>query len=238
MVKEKKSKWWIGTLILIGMIVLVMSILQSTSLLRLSVESYGHGVTTSGGIVSLLQSLNIIENIDYTDVSGEEYCFNEICWIETEFEYGDCVDACNDEASDYCYETVENIYSDEYDDCMYSFEDGILVCERITCEDNYMETLLSDCSIRCEGEIYVWDSTPVTNLGEFAETAFPNFVFRSSLICNDWIMSGEWVSESDKVGCLDAGWIMCDSDSLTSAGEVCETIGYTWTCSNEEAFCS
>ena len=199
-----KKKIWIPILVLIILFIVSISFLQSASFLRLNTQNIGHGKYSSSGLISLFKSLRILENIDYTDESGEEYCFDNMCWISAEIDYGRCIDEFDDE--DLC--------------------DGL-----------YWEILLNDCSQRCGEEIYTWDKNPVNNLGEFSETAFPDFITRSSLICNDWFIGGEWISTPDKVGCIDAGWIMCDSNSISSAGDVCDTIGYTWTCSNEAAFC-
>ena len=101
-----------------------------------------------------------------------------------------------------------------------------------------MEYLLAECTVRCEEEIYVWDGTPVTDIGTFAETAFPDFYGLSEARCSSFIWDGTWVSQPGKVGCEDSFFIFCDTNSMTSAGEVCTTVGKVWECSFTGATCS
>jgi len=240
MKENKKKNKWIGWLIFFGLIISVLVLLQSSSFLRLNIESYGHGDIATGGFTSLLQSLRIVDSYNYIDESGEGFCFDNDCWDETDDIYYDCHDECSITQSNYCSDHSGGIYTDEYEYCMASYSDEIIACED-ECEAVYEETLMSECNEECEEEIYTWDGTPVNDLGAFAVVAFPDFAGRSELICEDWIMNGEWVSQTDKVGCINVDgilWIYCNSNSLTSAGEVCETIGKTWTCSEVEAFCS
>jgi len=226
MAKKKNKIGWIISGIVLALVVLFIILLQSASFLRINFDSYGHGLVSANGFTSFLQSLRILSRVDYVDdTTGEEFCFNDICWIEAEIAYEECASEEPDIAEFGLglshFIIVGPLVEEDYSEC----------------EEAYSDTLFEDCAINCEGEIYTWDETPVTDLGEFASTAFPNFVERAQLICSDWFLGGTWISTANKVGCVDAGWIYCDSRSIASAGEVCETIGKTWTCSDEEAFC-
>jgi len=144
------------------------------------------------------------------------------------------------------YDYVDKITGESYcfnDDCWDRVEEEYWGCcpdddYCPECEEAYEETLLGECTERCEEEVYMWDGTPVTDLGAFAQTAFPESYVKWDTFCTMWFIDGEWVSEVNKVGCVGAWWLSCDSNSMTSAGVVCETIGKTWTCDGMSAYCS
>lgn len=148
------------------------------------------------------------------------------------FEDYDYVDKFTGES--YCFDNT----------CWDEVEMGFYMCMETygdddpICEDEYLEILISECSIRCEEEIFVWDGNPVTDIGAFSEMAFPNFYRLSEERCRSFIWDGIWTSEPDKIGCEDSFFIFCNSNSLISAKEVCTTIGKVWTCSFTEAICS
>ena len=98
------------------------------------------------------------------------------------------------------------------------------------CDNVYEEKLVNECSIPCEQENYVWDGTPVTNIGEFYDNGFPNAVDSWEARCESWIHGGTWVQEEFAIGCTDAILMGCDSQSVISGGAVCEMVGYNFVC--------
>lgn len=133
----------------------------------------------------------------------------------------------------YCFDDAcWGIADDVYATCLAEFGDDPI------CDDEYMEYLITECPVRCEEEVYVWDGTPVIDIGAFSETAFPDFYGLCETRCNSFIWDGIWISQPDKIGCENSFFIFCDSNSMTSAAEVCTTIGKVWECSFTEATCS
>ena len=133
----------------------------------------------------------------------------------------------------YCFDDAcWDIADDRYGACLAEFGDDPV------CEDEYIEYLISECQRRCEEEVYVWDGTPVTDIGAFAETAFPDFYGLCETRCSSFIWDGTWVSQPDKVGCENSFLIFCGTNSMTSAADVCTTIGKVWECSFTDATCS
>jgi len=215
----KKRNWiWI-ILVLIFLIAFIL--LLSVKIHKIDLSSHGHGDIKRGFFSSLFTTLGITENPDYIDDFGESYCFNDDCWDNAEEEYDAC---CGDEIIPF---GIPIVY----------IGGGIFGGCSIECEEEYQDTLINECSERCEEEVYTWDGTPVNNLGEFSRTAFPNFMRDSESMCESFVIGGTWVSNQDKVGCEDSTLMFCDTNSLTSAGEVCETIGYTWECSLTGVYC-
>jgi len=202
MEKSTKKKVMAG----IALLLLMLLLLPFINVIGIDFSSHGHGDYKKGYVSSILQSLGIRENYDYTDkFTGESYCFNDDCWARLDEEYWEC---CT--GDDYCPE----------------------------CEEAYDTALLEECPERCEEEVYMWDGSPVTDLGAFAQMAFPDSYASWETYCTIWFMDGTWVSETNKVGCEGAWWLSCSSNSMQSAGEVCETIGKTWTCEGGSAYCS
>lgn len=242
--KEKKSKSKKYIIILLFLLLLTMPLLLSSmGFISIDISSHGHGNVYKSRFSSFLSSiigpgsiLNIVEeDYDYIDeATGEAYCFDDECWDEKEEEYERCmtevmpeVDFVSFSGSQQLVNSISLVGID------YDFTSG--------CEDAYYDSLVTECSIRCESETYVWDGTPVTNLGAFAENAFPNFVSNSRMFCNSWLFfageAGIWTQNANKIGCENVFLLYCDSRSLESAAEVCETIGKTWTCDFTQAYC-
>jgi len=229
---KKKTKRTVFTIvsIIVGLILLLL-LLDCSGNMALDISSHGHGSTNKGGGESFLQSLGITDDYDYTDEEGDNYCFNDECWDNADEEYERCV-------AEEGYYFAPADYSSPFEiiPVAYAMTEGYDA--RDECEEEYWRTLTTECSQRCEEEVFMWDGSPVNNLGLFANASYPDFTSQSAISCEFWVIGGEWVSQADKVGCIDGDWIFCDSNSLTSAKTVCEQIGKVWTCSFNEAFCS
>jgi hypothetical protein len=147
-------------------------------------------------------------------------CTNTCIGIHVEI-----INNCSDEFESDCDLCQENCYDDNQgEDC--------LSCEEF-CEDGALE-----CVEPCvtEGEIYLWDSEPVTDVGAFYEEGFPHFYERFSELCEGDYFEGVWISTSNTMGCVDADLFYyedCDEFPMISSANVCETIGGTWTCDAE-----
>lgn len=231
--EKKKKKWLVPVYVVVGLAVFLLFLTKGIGQLELDVSSKGHGDISSGSLRNLGISLGIVEDFDYVDdVTGETFCFDDECWIEAELAYENCMVDVGLEFSSVNYdlgwfEIVPAVAAIHHDyDPMVDL-----------CEVAYENTLMTECSRRCEIEVYVWDGYPVTNLGLFSEEAFPNFIHDSELSCESWFIGGTWVSEVEKVGCIDAMWLSCDSESVLSAQSVCEEIGKSWVCSSNEIYC-
>lgn len=230
--KKKKNKW-ITPVLIVSSLILMLLLLNCSGKINIEVSNKGHGEIHKDFISSLGQSLGIIEDYDYTDEEGNNYCFNNDCWDRVNEEYEECLGGeLMFSPPDY-YHYFELIPS--------ACAIGIDPLEE-ACEEEYFDSLMAECTERCEEEIYIWDGTPINNLKDFSETAFPNFIEQAESSCTFLAFmgfGGTWVSQPNKIGCTDCMWIStCSSDSLTSAGEVCETIGKDWTCGDNQAFCS
>lgn len=229
---EKKERRWVFVLLFIAIIAIVLLFTQSIGLTALDFSSHGHGNIHSGMFSSLGKSLGILEDYDYVDEeTGEAYCFNSECWDDADDEY----DACLAEYAEFSQDVSIDISFLEMVPAVSAIARGEM---GTACDEAYLDMLIDECSQRCEEEVYEWDMTPVTDLGLFAETAFPDFTSNAEFSCESWFSGGTWISRPDKVGCEDGAWIFCGSNSIASAGEVCETIGKVWTCSFNEATCS
>lgn len=143
---------------------------------------------------------------DYVDDEGVEYCFEYDCSDEAYETYEDCLDA----------------------EAMFVGDGGF--DPESECWDMYETTLFDECAVNCDEESYEWDGTEVTNVGEFYGYAFPNAVESWEFRCESFLHGGTWVQEEDRIGCVEGNWLGCDSNSVQSGGEVCEQIGYTFTC--------
>jgi len=223
--------------IIVGVLILLMflffSSIKLSKLSALDISSSGHGEISQSSWSSFLVSLGISEGYDYVDDEGVGYCFDDVCWFNAEMEYEACLDGGEMVLlSSPNVDAVFNFLTIMPSVC--AIADGGL---EDVCEEAYQNTLMNDCTTECREEVYMWDGTPVTNLGEFAETAYPDFISRTSLNCESWLMGGNWVSTTTKVGCTDATFIMCDGESITDAKEVCEVIGKSWTCNFNEVYC-
>jgi hypothetical protein len=224
MAKEKNKKRLVYLILGILLITFMLFFLISVGKIRLDFKSYGHGEYLRSGGASFLKALTIFGNYDYIDETGEGYCFDEECWEEADLEYDLC---CGEIAYSINQRGIFYVGMGELDfgECP------------IECEEEYEEKLLNECAVRCEEETFIWDGTPITNLGEMSREAFPNFMYKSETFCNSIFIEGNWIENEDAVGCTDAFFIFCDTRSLESAQEVCEGIGKSWTCDFSQAIC-
>lgn len=154
-------------------------------------------------------------------------------WINDTGTEGECTNMCDLvywTAYDDCMDTHEVDCEACQDDC-YTLESGE-DCD--VCEDECDEGA-EICIIPCvtEGEIYMWDGEPVTDLGDWFETNFPTFHEQFEEACNGLYFDGNLVSTANEYGCQDANlfyYADCRAPPLLSVEEVCETIGGTWIC--------
>jgi len=127
---------------------------------------------------------------------------------------------------------VADICGDLADDC----DD---LCEEDDCWDacdDIFEECFFDALIFAEDEIYEWDESEVTNVAEFYRTGFPEFYGMAKDVC---LEVGEWTETENEVGCNDMAWFMwwvCETETIQSAGEVCETIGGNYDCNSNELY--
>jgi len=222
MAKNKAIKIIIP-IVLILLLFLVILLFISVKGINLDFSSYGHGDYSRGGFGSLFSSLGIGEDYD-VDLDGG-MCLNDDCWTEVEVLYASC---CED------FEVVE------FGIGIFNIGEGFFgdVCPE-ECEEEYVNNL-RECQIPCEEEIYVWDGTPIGNLNNFFEYNFPVFYESSKNKCEGWLLSGNWISESNMVGCSDFRFYTdstCSRESIASAGRVCETIGKTFICNEDKITC-
>jgi len=226
--KEERNKWIIPIIIIIATILLFL-FLNRVGIISIDVSSHGHGNYSTNVFSSIAKSLGLMQDYDYIDdETGEGFCFDDECWDRIEAEYDECVRGSMEFSAPEILSYIEITPSV----C------AIVTDEPDVCEEEYETSLRRDCPVRCESENYVWDGRAVTDLGDFSRTAFPDSMEIFEMQCTFFIVGGEWVSQPDKVGCIDGGWIWCDSNSLNSAKDVCELIGKVWICDGTQATCS
>ncbi len=144
----------------------------------------------------------------------------------------DCFDGCIFLATMFggCYDTCDTWYcdvDDESDDC--------LDCE-YDCDMDVWACIFDECIVPGDAETYIWDGGPVDNYGTFFEESYPIFHEQFSEYCESDFWSGTWVADSNTMGCVDADvfWYEdCVFPAISSAAEVCESIGGTWTCDGD-----
>ena len=108
------------------------------------------------------------------------------------------------------------------------------------CDFEWIEANL-DCRLESAYESFVWDNSPVVDVNIFYETNYPLFYMESVDTCTNWMHNGNWIETSEKVGCVDFDSFdteFCESPSMVSAMDVCETIGGTFTCEEEDITCN
>ena len=231
---EKKTKIYVG--IGIGLLVLLLLLLFVTKgigLAKLDTDSYGHGDSYKSSwhsfSSSFLTALGIPEDYDYVDEDGEGYCLNNVCWADAQLEYETCLDDIG--AMELSPSGIESFIN--YMDVMpsaYALAPDLPADEEDICNDHYVAKITSECSVSCEKEVYTWDGTSVDNIGDFYATNYPNTVASWKSRCESWIHGGTWVQTANKVGCTNAILMGCGSNSVISGGDVCGTVGYTFTC--------
>lgn len=196
------------------------------------------------------------EDCDYIDCNlyytGHDACGDENleCRLDCELEiYPDGIftlDDCNDYCSDEYNICVEENEDENYPICMNCYNE---------CDDLYNEPCnvcyencfneawgcIEPCVIYADDEIYEWDRTRIDDIGEFFTNSFPAFdeEFRDECYPMFWFILDEdeyavFVSNEDMYGCANMGWgmydIHCDDRGMLDFKEVCEEIGYTFTC--------
>jgi len=221
-------------------VILILFLFQTSGLINIdSVEFKSHGQSpySISGAESLFKSLGINTLPDYIDdETGEEYCFNPDCWDEATTAYVMCLD----DGADVMFSAVDvsEIYKFiEIIPAAYAIADGGLPDEEDECMDLYWDSLTHECRIVCEEELYVWDGSPVNDLGSFLGYAYPDARHRWINRCEGWLHEGTWVEEADEVGCVNARLLTCDSESIMSAQDVCGEIGKTWQCNETDITC-
>ena len=219
---KMKKKTIISIIIGILLLFLFLFMLSSVGKLRIDLKNYGHGDYSKGSISSFLTALSISDNYDFVDEDGTGYCFESTCWEEADDEYDECCD------------------SEEIIPMGIFLIGGPMIEDECPeeCDEQYHTKLMDECVVECNEEVYMWDRSPIDNMGEWARHAYPNFMYKSETFCNSWLIGGTWTETSDKVGCEDAWLIFCGTRSLTSAKNVCETIGKEWTCDWSQAICN
>lgn len=205
--KKEGNNLVVKIVIFLALLFLLFYGLRSLGMVN-KIDYKGHGVGrySSSGFENFFRSLNIwVEDYDFL-MYGEPTCVDD-----------ECMDVLIPLYT-YCMET-EGCFD----------EDSCAVCD-----DAFEEALEeADCIVECNEETYIWDGTPVTDVSGFYSRGFPNFYERVSTACTGGIFMGNWVEDAHRGGCFDfefGAFIRCDSPSISSAGEVCETIGGTWVC--------
>ena len=224
--KEKnKKKKFIGIIITLGIIILGLFLLNGSGVLRIDINSYGHGDHYISGFSSFLSSLGLSSEYDFR-MDGEEVCVSKICMIMAEIDYEDCTGGELAEFSMIPFELVALPLIDE---------------EISECEEEY-ELNVRRCIVNCE-ETYTWDGTPINDINSFYEVNYPLFYENAWWRCSGWIADGEFIMEANEFGCKNfrARYFSdrtCEGTSIKTAGEVCTTIGKTFTCNENEVTCS
>jgi len=224
---KKKNKKWIVILIVSGLIAfgLGLVLLQSAGVLRIDINSYGHGDNYISGFSSFLSSLGLSNEYDFR-MDGEEVCVSKICMIMAEIDYEDCTGGELAEFGIIPFElVVMPLIGEEFPEC----------------EEEY-ELNVRECIVNCE-ETYTWDGTPITDINSFYEINYPLFYENAWWRCSGWIADGEFIMEANEFGCKNfrARYFSdrtCEGKGIKSAGEVCTAIGKTFTCNENEVTCS
>lgn len=156
----------------------------------------------------------------YDDAEMEQGWCEGTCWTIYLIEYQDCYDEFQPE----CMECLNECYD-------LPIAEDCATCSD-ACDDEVMDCIDPDC-ILDEGEVVIWDGTPIDNLGEWFESGFPIFHTEFEDLCNGDYYEGTFVSTEDTMGCTDADLFYyedCDEMPILSTAAVCDTIGGTWTC--------
>lgn len=135
------------------------------------------------------------------------------------------------------------VCEESYDSCILTCDEGLLWVDDgedcyDLCDDAY-ETCFFD-SFEDITEGVTWNGVKPTDINAFFENGYPMFYESSRWWCEDFIFGGVWVDSANKVGCTE-GWMLtfgCDSESIQSALDVCNTIGGTVICTDDEITCS
>jgi len=187
-----------------------------------------------------------------TDICDETFPITdeiEECWDGCDEVYEITADICDEiideHELDECYDDAE----DAYDECDIDCDSEFIECS-IDCGDEIIapcvEVLIDsvyECLEECMigEETVVWDGTEITDIGEFYETSFPQFIEQFTMVC-EWFGAGDYVATENKFGCENmmfwTEWLAPYMQSIESAKTVCETIGGTWIMNSEEMSCN
>lgn len=201
--------------------------------INIDLKRYGHDTTSQGRISSLLHSLGIPRDFDVI-IDGESMCLDYECWAMADAEYEACIAGDGDIELRQFTDTPFSIIP-----AAYAIADDYYDSD--ACDTEYDLMLRDECQIPCPQEVYVWDGTPITDVNSFFETNYPEFYARSASKCTFFIYDGTWVASSTKIGCVDFNFFMestCTSASISSAKNVCETIGKTFICTDGDISCN
>ena len=135
---------------------------------------------------------------------------------------------------------------DTFDECTYSCSD-YYISENIdsrpdialSCDFTADETL-PECRSEGINESYIWDGSTVYDIGSFYTNNYPQFSENAENMCDGFPFGGIWINTPDKVGCVDFAFFMdamCTTGSVESARDVCETVGGTFKCVENDISC-
>jgi hypothetical protein len=248
--KNIKPIAYVGTggIITLFVVIAGLLLLQSCSIIQLDeleIQSYGHGEYEKGAGKGFLQTLGVLSDWDLI-VDGESMCLNEECWSDVDAYYENCTASCDAEfgvPGDVEFSSGQKIYEFfEIIPAVYAIAPGgdIDWCYS-DCEADYVVALMDSCTIPCENEVYEWNGNTITDIDGFYSHNYPRFYTMFEGLCENWLHSGEWMNTSEEMGCTDFRWFSswaCETDSIQSAGNVCEVIGKTWTCNETKMTCS
>ncbi len=264
--EEKRNKRWIWSILIFLLLLSLFIYIKSIAVIKPTNENTGVPISDnifSKGGYAIKNILGISQtsydegcldtcDIYWDDCEDENYdeflVCEETCMILPELDLDDLefaqpnfyIKYIEVIPSAYAY-VLEPVYDEAcVDDCY----DVLFIA------DDECAIIGYDCYDGCQmniTEIYEWNGIRPTNINNFYETNYPDFYSNLQEVCEGGFYDGVWVAEQNQIGCLNFAWddlaegifidMMCNSANIKSAGEVCETIGGTFTCEINKITC-